>query len=588
MKFTFRGSAEATRQAHALITALVTDPDKELQEILPKGKAKQQLDKSLYFIPPGETSSSSSISQNMGNQQSKSNKLAPRLQAAQASANSSRQTMGGGGVMNSPIPVWCGPPTTTSASPQRSSKKPTANPPIFSSPGPGMNGNIMDKTVTRQLFSGEQKRKGFGNPNMITTQQGTISGSAGNKPTPSSPPNYNIRPDMRLSPGTRNQAKPLVPGNVKVLQRPNSGTGLQPQPLPIIPNQPTTTATTQTITSSTGFNISSASGEFSPFDNFFSNAAQQLLGKKEDSTSERMNFASVAAAGVLPPFSGSPGNVGTPVSPGGPTDPNLLAKAPGFKPPGPRMMTPLDMAPGFKGGGFQMSPQVMEMNMPPLYGMNGPGVQGLQNFHQPPQNQSPNSSPRSSQSGSGMSPHSNSGFDSSVSSLQREEYTTPNQPMTLPKISSSLNPNAPDFTSRTAPPGSNSGPGGPGSLPNMPGMGMIPQAMYQQALAQQLLTAFSTMGPAPNPPPGAPSPGPQNPDPVLGMSGQFNKQEFYQNMANLMHQWALQNQPPGSPGPVMGPNQGAGFTPPIPRAFSPLQAQGRPNSAPSIGGLSKG
>ena len=566
----FRGSADATRQAHALITALVSDPDKELQEILPKTKTKPQLDKSLYFIPPNDSGSSpvGSASQNAGNQQSKSgNKLAPRLQAQ----TTSRQSMGGG-VMSAPIQVWGGPPTTTSVSPRRSNNKPTPNPVPFSSPGPGMNGSMMDKNVTRQLFSGEQKRKGFGSPNMITTQSVAISGSANTKTTPSSPPNFNIRPDMRLSPGSRNQSKPLVPGNVKVLQRPNSGMGLQPQPLPIIPNQPTTTATTQTITSSSGFNISSSAGEFSPFDNLFSNAAQQLLGKKEDSN-ERMNFASVAAAGVIPTFTSIPGNIPTPSSPGGPTDPGLLAKAPGFKLTGPRMMNPMDIAPGFKGGGFQMPPQMMEMNMSALYGLNGP--QGFPGYSQQSvQSQSPSSSPRSSQSGSGMSPLSNSGFDATLSSLQREEYTTPNQPMTLPKISSSLNPNAPDFTSRSVPPGS-TGPGGPGNFSNVPGMGMIPQAMYQQALAQQLLSAINTMGPTPNQAPGAPSPGPAN-------------QEFYQNMANLMQQWALQNQPPGSPGPGVGPNQGPGFTPPVPRAYSPLPAQGRPSSAPSIGGMPKG
>ena len=584
----FRGSADATRQAHALISALVSDPDKELQEILPKTKTKQQIDKSLYFIPPNDSSNSQvgSSSQITGNLQSKSAKqLAPRLQAAQAGGNTSRSSIGGGGVMSAPIQVWGGPPTTTSVSPRRSNKS-NSNPIPFSSPGPGINGSMMDKNVTRQLFSGEQKRKGFGSPNMISTSSIAMSGSAITKTTPSSPPNFNIRPDMRLSPGSRNlnQAKPLIPGSVKVLQRPNTVAGLQHQPLPIIPpNQTTTTATTQTITSSSSFNMSSSSGDYSPFDNLFNlNAAQQILGKKDDSLNERMNFASVAAAGVIPTFTGSPGMMPTtPVSPGGPSDPGLLAKAPGFKLPGPRMTIP-DMAPGFKVGGFQMPPQMMEMNMSALYGLQN--SQGLQGYSQ---NQSPNMSPRSSQSGSGMSP--NSGYDSSLSSLQREEYSTPSQPMTLPKISSSLNPNAPDFMSRTAPPGSNTGPGGPGTAPNMPGMGMNPQTMYQQALAQQLLSAFNTMGPAPNQqPPGAPSPGPQNPDSLLGMGGQFNKQEFYQNMANLMQQWALQNQQPGSPVPGVGPSQGPGFTPPVPRAYSPLPAQGRPNSAPSIGNMPKG
>merc|ERR1712142_1071796 len=35
----------------------------------------------------------------------------------------------------------------------------------------------------------------------------------------------------------------------------------------------------------------------------------------------------------------------------------------------------------------------------------------------------------------------------SLKNCSQEEYSTPNQPMTLPKIESTLNPNAPDFTS---------------------------------------------------------------------------------------------------------------------------------------------
>ncbi len=47
-----RGSAEVTRQAHNLITALVKDPDKELDQILPKLKLKM----------PASASSSSAAS----------------------------------------------------------------------------------------------------------------------------------------------------------------------------------------------------------------------------------------------------------------------------------------------------------------------------------------------------------------------------------------------------------------------------------------------------------------------------------------------------------------------------------------------
>jgi hypothetical protein len=326
----------------------------------------------------------------------------------------------------------------------------------------------------------------------------------------------------------------------------------------------------------------SSSGEFSPFDNFFSNAAEQLLGKKDDNLNERMNFASVAAAGVVPTFSGSTAMSPEPNSP----DPALQAKAPGFKlqhTSGPRMMSPQDMNPGFRAPGFPMPLQMMEMNMP----MQGfPGSQGFQGFtgpqmHQVFQNQSPDMSPRSSQSSTaGLSPRSNSsGFDPQMAANQKEEYTTPNQPMTLPKINSSLNPNAPDFTSRSIPGGNPfQVPGGP---PNFQGAGFSVPPMYQHELAKQLLSVFNNLGPSQGNPQGAPSSPGQGPgqDPLSGMS--TNPQEFYQNMANLVHQFAsVQNQAPGSPG------LGQVFTPPVaPRPFSPLPVQGRPSSAPSVGGM---
>ena len=51
---------------------------------------------------------------------------------------------------------------------------------------------------------------------------------------------------------------------------------------------------------------------------------------------------------------------------------------------------------------------------------------------------------------SGGSTHSSPGPGQFVPS-HHMEYTTPNKPMTLPKIESTLNPNAPDFTSSRLP-----------------------------------------------------------------------------------------------------------------------------------------
>lgn len=576
----FRGSAEATRQAHALITALITDPDKELTEIIPKAKQKPPAEnKSMYFIPPTDTlmpiTGTNTQSSGSSLQKSSNKTLAPRLQqSAAVCGNNARSVVPGQSGPNAGM-VWGSSPAPGSVSPRRNTGKAPAGAP-YSVPSVAMNGPLsVDKSnVTRQLFTGVERRGGFGSPNTATTVV-TMSNVTGS--IPASPPTFNVRQDGRLHHNRgRGQGK-LVPGTVKLLQRPG-GAGTpkhEPQSLPLVPNQSTTTITTQTITSAnTSLNMSS-SGEFSPFDNFFSNAAEQLLGKKEDNMNERMNFASVAAAGVVPTFSGSTVMSPEPHSP----DPALQAKAPGFKLQqscGPRMMAPPDMNPGFRAPGFPMPLQMMDMNMP-LHGLQGfPGFMGPP-LPQPFPNHSPDMSPRSSQSSTaGLSPRSNSsGFDPQMAANQKEEYTTPNQPMTLPKINSSLNPNAPDFTSRSVP-GGTSFPGGP---PNFPNAGFQVPPMYQQELAKQLLSVFNNMGPGQGNLPAAPTSPVPGQDPLSGMS--TNPQEFYQNMANLVHQFtAVQNQPPGSPG--LGP----GFTPPaVPRPFSPLPVQGRPSSAPSVGGM---
>ena len=518
------------------------------------------------------------------NAQQKSNKtLAPRLQQQSAIPGSASRSSGTSQNQQNSNMVWGNSPTPGAVSPRRNSAKVSPGVP-YTVASTNMNGPLMgDKSsVTRQLFMNE--RRGFGSPNSATTVAGGML-STGTKTTSASP-SFNIRPDIRLQhPSMRNtNPKALVPGTVKLLQRPNStNPRFEGQALHIVSNPTCTTVTTLTVTSSNSSMNLSSSGEYSPFNNPFSNAAEQLLGKKEDGN-ERMNFASVAAAGVVPPFSGN--NMVSP-APNSP-DPALQAKAPGFKPmtPGPRMMNPQDVMSGFKGPGpgYQMMPQFMDMNvmqaslqalqgfqnMYPLQGLNAP-----QNSFS---NQSPNLSPRSSQSGStGLSPRSsNAGFDPQ-SAGQKEEYTMPNQPMTLPKISSSLNPNAPDFTSRSL----NSGPG-PGG-PHFPGFQGNPG--HPQDMSKHLLAVFNNMGPnlGTNQHPGDPpnlNGGPGNQDPLSGMSS--NQLEFF---ASLMQQVAHQNQAPGSPG--IGQPPGPGFTPPpiVPRAFSPLTVQGRPNSAPSGGGL---
>lgn len=430
-----------------------------------------------------------------------------------------------------------------------------------------------DKTsVTRQLFSGEGKRMGFGSPNAGSTKVSMSSMPGQPNPTPSG---FNVRQDGRMQQPNRggNPANRLVPGTVKVLQRPSTTAGQSkndPQTMPIGQNQSTTTITTQTVTASNANLSMSSSGEFSPFDNFFGNATEQLLGKK-DEANERINFASVAAAGLVSSY---PGTMMMNQDPSI-SDPALQAKAPGFKPTntGPRMPVPMsDMNPAFRAPMFPMQNQFMDI-----------GMQGFPSFQPGPPHpgfgtQSPNMSPRSSQSSTaGLSPRSNgSGFDPQMN--QKEEYTTPNQPMTLPKINSSLNPNAPDFTSRSIGGGSPFQGQGPPLFANTGGLPIS----YNQELAKQLMSVFGTISPSGGTgvPMGNPSSGSPIPGAVDALSGmQPNQQELFQNMANqLMHQLtAVQGQGPGSPGLVPGFSS-------VPRPFSPL-GPGRPSSAPSMGGI---
>ena len=265
----------------------------------------------------------------------------------------------------------------------------------------------------------------------------------------------------------------------------------EPQPLPIKSTPGNMQGQGQqrggtTSNMSGGLHMSSAPAEYSPFNNLFSQLQERVIGKKED----QMNFASVAAAGVVPqerPLS-SGGSV--PVPPKDMhSDPNLIAKAPGYKAPGQRTTSPQvnelepNKAPGYKGG---FSPQQSQSDplsephkspnqFPGLnhigHGPHGHGHPGagmnMDAFRVPPpfipgdypdpsripgyrlsaaQMNAPRSASSTPASMGGQSPKP---MDILSQFGARDEYSMPNQPMTLPRIESTLNPNAPDFTSRT-------------------------------------------------------------------------------------------------------------------------------------------
>lgn len=232
------------------------------------------------------------------------------------------------------------------------------------------------------------------------------------------------------------------PGMVKVLQRPSNQKN---EPLPIVSNQQ------QSLPNGPVQSSNAPPGTFSPFNNAFSNVADQFL--RRDESAERMNFASVAAAGIVGSVANSPMSE-SPGIPGqmGKSDTALQAKAPGYRPTNVRPMTPQDIEAQRMFGFGGMQPMKIGV---------GDELSRTPGFRMP--NQSPVISPRNQGE---ISPPSQS-INPVQNQPRKDEYTTPNQPLTLPKIESTLNPNAPDFTSRQ-----------PGQIPGQ----NIPPAMYLQSL----------------------------------------------------------------------------------------------------------
>ena len=282
-----------------------------------------------------------------------------------------------------------------------------------------------------------------------------------------------------------------------------------------------------------------AAGGFSPFNNnLFTQVAEGIIGGKKEEEA-RMNFASVARAGVVDTNSvtsyhrdAAPSTLASVMSQ---MDPN---KAPGYKAPGhqrttsPHVLDPdmLRYQP-FRGNSYHalMNPAAVPMNAPPQppegynpallnnadylqqfrqpfaqRGMMPPPAQsaGMPEFSKAPgfhkqqhmsssqQSMSPRSSASTSVSGGG-SGHDQSPHGSLRASLllRDDEYSSPHTPMTLPKIESNLNPNAPHFMSRH--PGHGGGghqAPGAGMAPNMPAHAQIHPAFRSSYPA----TPFST------------------------------------------------------------------------------------------------
>lgn len=279
-----------------------------------------------------------------------------------------------------------------------------------------------------------------------------------------------------------------------------------------------------------------------------------------------MNFASVAAGVQM--NSGLPSQVGRSSPKPLPTEPKidaaLQAKAPGYKPNGHRTNSPQHTL-------------VSDLEQVKVPSYKTPFGLSLHNSSDVMLNSVGCSlSPRSNNSGQpGLSPRTiragvtleaaHQRMLPTVMSSQKEEYTIPNQPMTLPKIDSILNPLAPDFKSVSTPQGNL-----PAQFLGRTGVGNLNSGNIQTAMyATHALNAtfvnpnYSSMHPQANYLPVAPPPPPPMPD----MQPNYNILSQFSNQPNTN---------------MINPNQ------PVQRPYSPMHPQVRPNSAPSIALRTKG
>lgn len=367
-------------------------------------------------------------------------------------------------------------------------------------------------SVSRQLFPGGDKSTNISTVKTSVTYS-TVS-MAKTKVVTSTTPTFASKVDTSSRPVSSSKvsqksssASPAPSSKANQMVQSSGKSSSELQPLPIKSSNITSSRRIPSHQTNPGRQQIAPVGptEYSPFNNRFSHELE-MLNKKEEGM-DRKDFASVAAAGVIPSSSSVMSSV-SPAPIDSHPDPSLPAKAPGYKHPGQRTSSPQiiehdprNKVPGYVGlsqahphqAPSPQNPQVLDHvgieNLvavgPHSYGHHGsnpqsnlgeadpskaPGFKGFPD-HQDPHSRTPgfrthapishpNMSPRPS---SMVGPHG--GFSPLLQSHPRNEYSTPDQPMTLPKIESTLNPNAPDFTSRAFETS--------GRFPHMSGMGGI-------------------------------------------------------------------------------------------------------------------
>ncbi|XP_076458680.1 ankyrin repeat and KH domain-containing protein 1-like isoform X4 [Babylonia areolata] len=470
---TIKGSAEATRMAHTMITSLVQEPEKDLSEIIARVKGKpvekpQQTPVTIgdfaigMFTVPTTTSQSANI---VSQKSSTSKSGSSRQPAGSSSAVNGRSS--GAGVGQAPTNAWQNPVPGSGgpASPRRSPQKqlpPSLVPHSSSAPAPSLDSKVVGRPLP--AAPGESRRQGTATSTSTTTPL-SVGSAANSMKSLSSSAAGRVGSELRQpampssSAGVVGQkASRPATTSVRVLQRQTGPVRPDPQPLPIVSSH-MSNPSSMAVTSSSGM----TSPAFSTFHLWNNSSPTPILSKKED-------FASVAAAGVVPTQPSSHSGQAAPGSPAS-TPTNDPTKAPGYKAgigsASPQTRTDLGgPALAFPGPvGTPEHPDDFKSNSrDPLSGPSGmpilPGLPG-DGGRMPPHLSFTGGLPPGAFPNQHHSFFPHQPMYSGPGSLdQKEEYSTPHQPMTLPEIKSTLNPNAPDFQI------TGTGVGGPGGMVN--------------------------------------------------------------------------------------------------------------------------
>ena len=466
----YRGSAEATRQAHNLITALIRDSDRDVEQMIPRLKAKAAAStnnplalatnvwhNSMANSVPSTSSTTFSCSPLVSHRGGAAvvTTVSTVVQTTQVLAT--RSQMSSTEISTTHVATGAWGNATFPPLGRVSGSKVMSNGPVVTGQSQGGKSG-----VSRQLFP--QEKSAAAQQHAMYTSPATA--------------NTKVVSMSAMNPAAEVDAKVASSAGKSLSKVPGSGRhppGVQvtkiasePQLLPILtcgqtpPPTGNMTCRSHAAVSPVPTAVTLPPGEYSPFNNLFGKVAENVIGQKNDlggSMEHRVNFANVAGSGAMAPTSNAI-QMGMVAPPGGHSQPDesLQAKAPGYKAPGQRVPGMEGMS-GYKGGMAQHGSQQPSFpygvpgsfstlySQGPLGGavppmmpdMSGGGMPGM-GFGMPPL-----MGMMSSMDPGRHSPRLDAfGFPPSN---VRTEYSTQDRPMTLPKIDSNLNPNAPNFTS---------------------------------------------------------------------------------------------------------------------------------------------